>query len=105
MPLPNSLVLDERSLSINEFCAAESISRATYFKMKTAGNGPKEMRLPNSAIVRISPEARKEWHRRLERLALSAVVAADSERRITKAKRAGKKGAASPAHHCRRVRG
>jgi hypothetical protein len=97
---------DERSFSIREFCVVENISHASYYKMRSSGNGPKEMRLPGSSIIRISPEARKEWHRRLERLTLtSAAVARDSERRVSKAKRAGKKGAASPAHNCRRVRG
>lgn len=106
MPITNLAALDERSLSIDEFCAAENISRSTFFKMKNAGNGPKEMRLPGSSIVRISPAARREWHRRLEKLALkSAAVARDVEKRVTKAKRAGTKGASSPAHNCRRARG
>ena len=35
---------DERSYTIKEFCAVEQISKFTYFKMREAGLGPRELR-------------------------------------------------------------
>jgi hypothetical protein len=44
-----------------EFCALEKISRAYYYKLRRAGDGPDEM-----DTGRISPEARERWHRERE---------------------------------------
>jgi len=44
----------QRSLTIREFCAIE----------KRLGRGPQVMRIVGN-IVRISPEARREWHTRM----------------------------------------
>lgn len=50
----------EASLTIKEFCHLERISRPTYYKLQRQGRGPAEMRF--GTAVRISPEARAEWH-------------------------------------------
>ena len=43
------------SYTIAEFCAAEHITAPTFYKLKRAGLGPKEMR--HGAAIRISPRA------------------------------------------------
>ena len=35
---------DERSKTINDFCAAEQMSRPFYFKLRRSGKGPRELR-------------------------------------------------------------
>jgi hypothetical protein len=53
------------ALTIDELCALDKISRATYFRIRNEGRGPVEMREGKS--VTISPEARAQWHRERER--------------------------------------
>ena|SRR6476660_834867 len=57
---------DEPSYTISEFCRLERISMPTYVKERNAGIGPREMRSPVTNTVRISPEARRDYHRRKE---------------------------------------
>jgi predicted DNA-binding transcriptional regulator AlpA len=45
--------------SISEFCLAVGISRFTYYKMKKAGTGPREMRIGDRGFI--SVEAAREW--------------------------------------------
>ena len=65
-PMPVFSV-EDRSLSIPEFCIAEGISKPLYHKMRNKGFGPDEMRVPGSSMVRVSPEARRRWHEKLEK--------------------------------------
>jgi predicted DNA-binding transcriptional regulator AlpA len=88
--------------SVPELCNRVGISQTTYYKNRAAGHGPREMRMPGSSIVRISPEARREWYAYLEQLAATEEVEQDRKQRIAKTSQAGRTGAASPAHHCRR---
>ena len=92
----------EASLTIKEFCALENISLATYHKIRNKGHGPRETRVPGMAIVRITLEARREWHERLKRLSDSAEVAKDRRALSVHGKRAGRAAAASPRHIARR---
>ena len=55
---------DHLALSIDEFCARHSISRAHYYNLKKAGLGPREM--PLGTRVLISVEAAAEWRRQRE---------------------------------------
>jgi len=57
--------------SISRFCARHDISRATYYNLRQAGLGPREMRI--GARVLITAEAAAAWRR--EREAASSVVA------------------------------
>lgn len=52
------------SLTIDEFCKSEKISRAHYFNLRDRGEAPREMRI--GRCVRISPEARAAWRRERE---------------------------------------
>jgi hypothetical protein len=58
----------EESLTISEFCKLEKISKATYYAMQHKGTGPVETRHTNPDIIRISPQARSDWHERLQSL-------------------------------------
>ena len=53
------------SKTINEFCAAERMSRPFYFKLRRLGKGPRELR--EGRFVRITPEAHAAWRRARER--------------------------------------
>ena len=60
---------DDRSMTISEFCTAENISLSYYFKkLRGLGIGPEELRVPGTGIIRITPEARAEWHERMREL-------------------------------------
>jgi len=54
----------DHSQTIAEFCLSERISRAKYFQLKAEGRAPREMRI--GKLVRISPEAKRDWRRSLE---------------------------------------
>lgn len=88
--------------TIAAFCALERISPATYFAVRRKGLGPKERRIPGTRIVRITEEARLEWHRQIS--AREDELAADLERRRAQAAEAGRRSAASPHHVSRRRR-
>jgi predicted DNA-binding transcriptional regulator AlpA len=56
--------MDDRSLTINQFCEAEQVSRAMLYKLWKQGKGPRWFNVGNSR--RISHEARAQWRRQLE---------------------------------------
>ena len=96
----------EASMTIDEFCLNERISRATYFKMAKAGNGPETLRVPGLAIVRITAEARQAWKRRMAALKGDPALQEKKKERVEISSRAGKLGGA-PRHKNprRRARG
>jgi len=57
----------EPSLTIDEFCAVERISRSFYYKLRKDAKGPREMVV--GVCKRISPEAHAEWRRAREGVA------------------------------------
>jgi hypothetical protein len=92
-----------RSQTISEFCAAENIGNATYYKMKKAGIGPEETRIPGTKVVRISPQARAEWHARMRHRSRERDAYIEHLRR--QATEAARRSVASPHHVSRRKRG
>jgi hypothetical protein len=48
-----------RALTIAEFCDANRISRAMFYKLRAAGLAPRLMLIGSS--VRISPESHRDW--------------------------------------------
>jgi predicted DNA-binding transcriptional regulator AlpA len=60
----------DRSLTINEFCTAENISRSMLYKIWAQGAGPRWFNI--GAHRRISQEARREWRMALEAEAMEA---------------------------------
>jgi predicted DNA-binding transcriptional regulator AlpA len=56
--------VDDPSLKVNEFCAAERISRSALYKLWNEGRGPRFFYI--GATRRISHEVRVEWRRKRE---------------------------------------
>ena len=44
-------VTGKKAFSIDEFCAAHGISRATYYNLKKVGKGPTEMAVLSLALA------------------------------------------------------
>lgn len=84
----NPVLSNERTYTITEFCVLEGLSRNAYFLLRKAGNGPRELRIPGSSIVRITPEARAEWHRRFEKT--SKAMDAERKRHAAQGAKAGR---------------
>jgi hypothetical protein len=55
---------EDQSYTINEFCAAERLSRAMLYKLWAEGKGPRWFNVGTHR--RISHEARVAWRRQLE---------------------------------------
>ena len=55
------------SMTVDQFCARNSISRSAFYKLRRLGLGPDEMRYLN--IVRITFEAEARWLQRGEQRA------------------------------------
>lgn len=53
------------ALSITEFCIAHGISEKTFYNLRNAGQGPKEMHVLGRRMI--SLEAAAEWRREMER--------------------------------------
>jgi predicted DNA-binding transcriptional regulator AlpA len=47
------------AFTINEFCRRQGISRSTYYKLRRADQGPREMKV--GGVVRISRLAERDW--------------------------------------------
>jgi predicted DNA-binding transcriptional regulator AlpA len=71
--MSDNTALPERNLTIEQFCEAEGFSVPHYYKLKKMGRGPRELRI--GAVVRITPEARRDYH--LANESLSGALAAE----------------------------
>jgi hypothetical protein len=92
----------ERALTIQQFCALEAMSLTTYHKLKRAGRGPDEVRFPNMAFVRITAQARRDWHARIEQERQKQAVNLEQQRRSALCSQKGKVAAQSPLHVSKR---
>jgi hypothetical protein len=88
---------DDRDDSIPAFCRRRRIGISTYYKMRKDGHGPRELRIPGSSIVRITPQAEADWIAKMEQTPRSEKLAA-------RAAKAGKAAVASSRHPSRRKR-
>jgi hypothetical protein len=52
---------DDNDRSIRGFCGRKQIALSSYYKMRAKGLGPRELRIPDTSIVRITPEAEADW--------------------------------------------
>jgi hypothetical protein len=68
---PAEIAGDDASMTIDEFCTSQRISRAHFYVMQREGWGPRVMYL--GASVRISPEARRDWRREREVAAAAGI--------------------------------
>lgn len=53
------------SMTVNEFCARNRISKQFYYKLRARGDGPTEMRLGSRVLI--SKEEAADWRRRMAR--------------------------------------
>jgi hypothetical protein len=102
-PLPDeeAVAVDDLlqpSLTIRQFCDRENLSAASYYKMRRLGYGPAEMHVPGTEIIRITPQAHREWRARLEQQGKTKEAALERTRRAEQRRAAGKTAAASPMH-------
>jgi predicted DNA-binding transcriptional regulator AlpA len=67
-----ALAMNDKALTIDQFCDVEEISRSFFYKLESQGLAPKTYKLGRTR--RISPSARAAW--RAEREAASQAVPA-----------------------------
>jgi hypothetical protein len=98
--------LTERSWTRQEFWVREHISKSTYFKLRKAGLAPEEtiITLPGFSLIRITPEARRAWHKKLAELRQSKEAELERARRQAQVEAAAQLAAASPNHVSNRAR-
>ena len=70
----SSTFITDPSLTIQQFCAAEKMSRAMIYALWKVGKGPRYFYVGTHR--RISAEARREWRRLLEAEATHCAAAA-----------------------------
>jgi hypothetical protein len=98
LPAPTAPPLDDRSLTIGEFCDIENFSKSYYYSLRKRGLAPDELRTPGSDLVRISASARRAWHAKLEAMARTEAAAIEHLRLVEQRRAAGKLAAESPRH-------
>jgi hypothetical protein len=89
-----------RSLSQQEFCWLENISKAKFYELKKRGLTPDEIDI--DGVLRITPESREAWHARMAELAKGEAARLEAERRRELAVIAGRAAAQSPLHVSKR---
>jgi hypothetical protein len=85
----------ERNETIDEFCDSEGISYSHYMGLKRKGIGPKELHIGRA--LRITPQAKRDWHAMLEKLATSKEARAQQARRREIGRHAGLSGGRPPS--------
>jgi hypothetical protein len=94
----------DRALSIRDFCKVEAMSVSSFYKMRKLGVGPREEQVPGTTIIRITPEARRDWHAMLAARQATQAAKLESERRDAHSKTAARAAARSPNHISKRAR-
>jgi hypothetical protein len=87
--VPVEKLKDHDSLTIEEFCAVEKISRTSFFKMQRKGIAPETFRIPGMAIVRVTAQARQEWRARMAALKDDPAIEKKKAENIERSRRAG----------------
>ena len=75
---------DDNMMTIKQFIEYAGISKSTYYKMRSLGQGPKETIVPGTRIIRITADACRAW----ERQPPGAVVQRQRQQRAEAARRA-----------------
>ncbi len=89
------------SMTIKQWCKAENISPATFFKLRRLGLGPCTFNPPGTSLVRIV-ESRESYHARMAQLSETQAAKQEHQRRAELASAAGKAAARSAAHWSKR---
>lgn len=88
----------DASLTIDQFCKIENLSRYSFFRLRQRGLAPRLLHVPGTRILRVTPEARRQWHLRMEALEKEQAAALEQAQRVEQARRAGQASARSPLH-------
>jgi hypothetical protein len=86
------------SMTIDGFCLAEAMSKASFFKLRRLGLAPDTYLVPGTRLVRITQVARRAWQKRMAELSKTEAAKRAQQRRTALASAAGKAGYASPLH-------
>lgn len=60
----NAVVIERAAFSVDEFCAAHTITKPTFYKILKAGQGPRIMKAGTRTLI--SVEAAADWRRQME---------------------------------------
>jgi hypothetical protein len=96
----SAVPIEERDWTPQEWRVRKRISKSTHIKLKKAGLAPEEtvLTLPGFNLVRITPQARADWDRKIAELRQSKEAALESARRQAQVEAAGRLAAQSPNH-------
>jgi hypothetical protein len=83
--------VEEASLTIGDFCRLERFSKKIYHGLKQRGLGPEETCPPGTRVIRISPEARREWHVRMRDLQNTRAAKLEAARRREQTREAARR--------------
>ena len=91
--------LTEHALTLTEFRFVERISRSIYLKLHKTGLDPEEttITLPGFSLTRFTPEARRDWHRKLAELTKEAEL--ESAQNCANHSRLNTSLSPQPSHH------
>lgn len=56
--------MDADAITIEQFCMANNICRATFYNLRKAGQAPAIMKVGSKVLI--SKEARVDWRRKME---------------------------------------
>jgi hypothetical protein len=96
----SAVPIEERDWTPQEWRARKHFSKSTHLKLKKAGLAPEEevVVLPGFKLVRITPQARRDYERKIAELRQSKEAALESARRQAQVELAGRLAAQSPNH-------
>lgn len=57
--------MTKEAISIDEFCAAHDLSRATFYSLRKEGKAPRVMVVGRRVLI--STDSAREWRERIER--------------------------------------
>ncbi|HEY1877357.1 MAG TPA: hypothetical protein VGG66_07785 [Rhizomicrobium sp.] len=100
----SAVPVEQRDWTPQEWRARKRISKSTHLKLKKAGLAPEEevVDLPGFNLVRITPQARADWDRKIAELRQSKEAELERARRQAQLEEAGRTAAASPRHVSKR---
>jgi hypothetical protein len=64
-------------LTIKQWCAKRNVSRAGYYKMRTAGRAPRTIEC--NGVIRITAEADREWEAKYTPAEIAALASNQTE--------------------------
>jgi hypothetical protein len=84
---------EDRSMSVEDFCAIENFSKSFYHGLKRKGLGPVETHI--GRLIRITAAARAKWHERMRELQNTRQAQLEAARRREQTVEAAKRSVES----------